>query len=139
VREGGTNATVGTLGTLGTLGTSEAVDPIEERAGLAADGVPAVYLDAWARLNCRKPASVPEAEWRLALNAGGLFLDAWGPDAAALGWTPGTLFDVTAGLVWQLAGERVETLGPDHARLGDGRTLQQAKASMMTVRRLGNG
>jgi len=31
---------------------------IEERAGLAADRVPPVYLDAWARLNHRKPARV---------------------------------------------------------------------------------
>ena len=48
---------------------------IEERAGLAADRAPAVYLDAWARLNCQKPFDVSEAEWRLALNDGGLFLD----------------------------------------------------------------
>src|SRR5271165_2692385 len=33
-------------------------DAIEERAGLAADSVPACYLDAWARLNHQKPASV---------------------------------------------------------------------------------
>jgi hypothetical protein len=39
---------------------------IEERAGLAADLVPTVYLDAWARLNCQKPASASESEWRLA-------------------------------------------------------------------------
>jgi hypothetical protein len=96
---------------------------IEERAALAADCVPACYLDAWARLQCQKPASVSEAEWRRALDDGGLFLDAWGEDAVALGWMPGDLFDVTAGLVWRLVGERVAALRPDHARLADGRTV----------------
>jgi hypothetical protein len=64
---------------------------IEERAGLAADLVPTVYLDAWARLNCQKPASASESEWRLALDDGGRFLDAWGNDAADVGWTSGEL------------------------------------------------
>jgi hypothetical protein len=100
-------------------------DAIEERAALAADCVPACYLDAWARLQCQKPASVSEAEWRLALDDGGLFLDAWGNDAADMRWTPGELFDVTAGLVFRLAGAVVEALGPDHMRLDDGRTLNR--------------
>ena len=99
------------------------LDAIEERAALAADCVPACYLDAWARLQCQKPASVSEAEWRRALDDGGRFLDAWGEDAAALGWMPGDLFDMTAGLVWRLVGERVAALRPDHARLADGRTV----------------
>ncbi len=29
----------------------------------ASDRVPPVYLDAWARLNCQKPATLSEAEW----------------------------------------------------------------------------
>ena len=40
---------------------------IEERAGLAADRVPAVYLDAWARLNHQMPANVDGSQWRIAL------------------------------------------------------------------------
>ena len=102
---------------------------IEERAGLASDTVPALYLDAWARLNCQKPTRVSEAEWRLALNDGGLFLDAWGDDAAALDWTPGALFDVASGLVWRLGGERVEAFGVDHARLSDGRVVMRGEES----------
>jgi hypothetical protein len=92
---------------------------IEERAGLAADRVPPVYLDAWARLNYQKPFNVSEAAWRLALDDGGCFLDAWGSEAAEAGWTPGQLFDVTAGLVWRLAGERVEAIGGHHAKLSE--------------------
>ena len=38
---------------------------------------PPVYLDGWARLSHQKPFEVSEAEWRLALDDGGRFLDAW--------------------------------------------------------------
>ena len=72
-----------------------------------------------------------EADWRLALDDGGLFFDRWGADAAALGWTAGELLDVTAGLVWRLGGERVEALGPDHVRLGDGRTILRDRKQQM--------
>ena len=101
-------------------------DAIAERAGLATDSVPALYLDAWARLNCQKPASVCEADWRLALDDGGRFLDFWGSEAAELRWTPAELFDVTSGLVWRLASASVEALGPQHVRLSDGRTEKRS-------------
>ena len=96
---------------------------IEERAGLAADCVPARYLDAWARLNHQKPERVSETEWRVAIDAGGRFLDAWGGEAAELGWTPGELFDVRAGLIWRLSGRCVKAFGWDHAWLEDGRIV----------------
>ena len=102
-------------------------DAIEERAGLAADRVPAVYLDAWAGLQCQRPLSVADAEWRLAVNDAGLFLDAWGADAASMGWSTGELFDVTRGLVWRLVGDRVAALGPAHVWLADGRTLKSKR------------
>jgi hypothetical protein len=101
------------------------VAEIEERAGLASDRVPPAYLDAWARLNHQKPAAVSEAQWRLALDDGGRFLDGWGSEATELRWTPGDLFDVTAGLVWRLSGERVEDIGADQVRLTGGRTFQR--------------
>jgi hypothetical protein len=99
------------------------VDAIEERAGLSADRVPPAYLEAWARLNCQKPVSVSEGEWRLALDDGGQLLDAWGNEAAEMGWTAGEFFDVAAGLFWRMAGERVETIGPDRVQLTGGRTI----------------
>jgi hypothetical protein len=101
------------------------LDTIEERAGLAADRVPVAYLDVWARLNHQRPFDVSEAEWRLALDDGGRFLDAWGGEAAEAGWTPGELFDVMAGLVWRLAGEQVDAIGVDRVRLNDGRTIMR--------------
>jgi hypothetical protein len=108
-------------------GASSGTDAIEERAGLAADRVAPVYLDAWSRINHQKPAQVSEAEWRHALDDGGQFLDAGGSEAADLGWTPGELFDVTAGLIWSLGGERVEAISADGVRLSDGRTLARRR------------
>lgn len=103
---------------------------IEERAGLAADRVPALYLDAWARLNCQKPISVSEADWRLALDDGGRFLNSWGADAATMQWTAGELFDVPrdgrpGGVVWRLKSKRVTALSEHRARFNDGRTLRR--------------
>ncbi len=55
------------------------------------------------------------------------FCDLFGCEGAALGWTPGELFDVAAGLVWRLAGERVHAIGAEHVRLEDGRTIARSK------------
>ncbi len=64
-----------------------------------------------------------EFQWRHALNDGGRFLDEWGREAAELRWRPGELFDVTAGLVWRLAGQRVVYIGADRVHLRDGRVI----------------
>ena len=104
---------------------------ILERAGLCADSVPAIYLDAWARLNCKKPLRVSEAEWRQALDDGGRFLDAWGwVCGSGWEWSAGELFDIPSaisegGLIWRLGGALVEVYGPDHVRLSDGRTIKR--------------
>ena|ERR1700730_2162397 len=39
-------------------------DEIEERVALAADCIPTVYLDAWARLQYQRPLTVLEDDWR---------------------------------------------------------------------------
>jgi hypothetical protein len=105
-------------------------DEIAERAALAAGSAPAVYLETWARLNHRKPVAVSEAEWRQALDDGGRFLDTWGAYAAEWHWTAGELFDVLrpgqrGGLLWFIAGSKVEAFGPDHARLDDERVFDR--------------
>jgi hypothetical protein len=100
---------------------------LEERAGLASDRVPLVYLDAWARLNHQKPSSVSETEWCRALDEGGQFLDRWGYVAYAFGWTPGEIFDVSAGLVWRLSGEPVEFIGSEHVKLSGGRVIRRTE------------
>ncbi len=111
------------------IASDEIAFAIEERAALAAESVPACYLDAWARLQCQRPLSVAESDWRRAIDDGGRFLDAWGADAAAKQWGAGELFDVPledrpGGLVWQLRGEGLDALGEDRARLADGRTIK---------------
>ena len=107
-------------------------DAIEERAAMAADSVPAIYLDAWARLQVQRPLSVTEDDWRSAVDDAGLFLDAWSEHAASMGWDACDLFDVprqgrSGGLVWQLRGERVDALGEDHARTAAGRTIERRR------------
>jgi hypothetical protein len=57
-------------------------------------GVPEPYLDAWARLQCQKPAHVTVEQWRQAIDDAGRFLAQWGKLADSFGWTPGDLFDV---------------------------------------------
>ena len=129
----GADRTLGTNGTVGTGGTSEGeaidADAIEERAALAADRVPAGYLDAWACLQCQRPFSVDLDAWRRAIDDAGLFLDGWGAHAAAMQWSAGEVFDVpragrTGGLVWQLMGDCVKALGADRVRLSDGRLIE---------------
>jgi len=94
-----------------------------EHAGMAADSVPEVYLNAWARLNCSRPANVTEADWRRALDDGGRFLDAWGSMAAEWQWSVADIFDVSGGLIWKIAGRAVEAFGPEHARFDDGEVI----------------
>jgi hypothetical protein len=105
--------------------TSAEIDDaaFHERAGMAADSVPPVYLDEWARLNCRRPANVTEGAWRQALDDGGRFLDAWGSMAAEWQWSVAAIFDVSGGLIWKIAGRAVEAFGPEHARFDDGEVI----------------
>lgn len=61
------------------FGIDRAPDPgeveVEEPKGMAMGGLPAAYLDAWARLQCQRPAQIAEATWRQAIDDAGRFLD----------------------------------------------------------------
>jgi hypothetical protein len=93
---------------------------LEELKAQAARSMPERYLDGWARLQGQRPATIPELQWRRAVDAASHFLDEWGSLAETFGWSPGDLFDVPrvggrGGLAWFLRGERVRALGPEHA------------------------
>jgi hypothetical protein len=106
-------------------------EAIEERAALCAGSVPAIYLDAWARLNHQKPMRVSKAEWRRALDDGGRFLDQWGwVSNEEWAWAPDELFAIPraigdGGLIWRLSGALVEAYGPHHVRLSDGSVVMR--------------
>ena len=94
---------------------------IEERAALADGGVPAAYLNVWARFCHQLPPFAAPELWRRAVHDAGRFLDGFGSQAAQLGYTPAEIFDIHGGLVWRLAGARVEAIGADRVWLSDGR------------------
>ena len=110
--------------------SSKLTEDEAERAALAADSVPAVYLDAWARMQCQRPVNVDPETWQQAVADAGLFLDRFGKQAAAWGWLPGDLFDVPdadrpGGFAWFIAGNTVTAFGPEHARLSDQRIFDR--------------
>jgi hypothetical protein len=88
--------------------------------------VPAVYLEALAQLQARKPLEVTEAQWKQAIEDAGRFLDeVLAAKAFELGWTARDLFDppimgVPPGLVWFLCGRPVASLGLWAASVGEG-------------------
>lgn len=108
-----------------------AVDHDEREANaIELGGVPLIYATAFAQIQAHPPADVPMPRWDMFVNDAGLFLDAWGKQAARLGWTSGGLFglhptaglnrhDVT-GLCWTLKGDRVIALTSTEARLSGG-------------------
>ncbi len=110
------------FGTIGTIGTAPLIE-MEERIAMALEGgVPALYAEAFARMQVSCPAGMSSARWQQAINDAGCFLDAHGAAAAALGWRADDLFSPT-GLVWALAGNTVTCLSPSQAVLSDGRVV----------------
>jgi hypothetical protein len=103
---------------------------IEERAAIAAGGVPGPYLDTWARLQCQRPFGASDQEWWQVIDDAGRFLAQWGSRAVEFGWTPGDLFDVPnetgkCGLAWFLHGDSVRSLEPEHAVTTSGRVFDR--------------
>jgi hypothetical protein len=104
---------------------NDSLDDIEERKAMAAGACPEQFLDAYSRLQCQAPLSIPDADWRRAIDDAGRFLDEWGAQAAEFQWTAGELFDLPddkpGGLIWWIRGEQIKALGPGFARTESGR------------------
>ena len=97
-----------------------------EREALAADRCPGEYLAAWARFQLVRPRWALEGEWLEAIEGAGLFLDRWGADAAAYGWTPEQIFG-RDGLAFARRGAGLRALGRRHVDLDDGRRFVRAR------------
>lgn len=104
-------------------------EPLQERTAIiTANGVPEEWAAGFARLCVMaKPAGYSGRRWEQLVNDGGLFLDHFGGQAAALGWRAVDVFGVhpnvpaTAthcmGLVPLINGGQVLAITADSARL----------------------
>ena len=96
-------------------------DELEERAAMAAEGgVPAPYVDAFARMQVVHPIRLSWDEWARMVDDASRFLDAWGEAAVGLGWTVDDLFG-DGKLAAALKGATVTALSSGTATLSDGR------------------
>jgi hypothetical protein len=125
----------GSKGVCSNLRTTQASAPTvheAEREAIAIElgGLPEAYAKAFAAIQAHPPADVPRHRWDMFVNDAGLFLDAWGLQAARLGWTVADLLGLDAlkpmerydrqGLLWMLHGERVVALTSGEARFSGG-------------------
>jgi hypothetical protein len=105
------------IGAKGPNGAAPSLD-FEERAAVIEEGakVPRDWAEAFARLQAMPaPAGVDPADWTARINGAGRFLDQWGTQAAALGWTAEEVlrFDPTGlGAAQFLAEANVTEVGP---------------------------
>jgi hypothetical protein len=89
---------------------------------------PAVFVEGFAELWRACPDHVEPDRWRAARHDARRFLETWGDQAAALGWTADDLFGLhpeapmrrcdAIGLVWLLQGRPVLVLTEDAATIG---------------------
>lgn len=100
----------------------------DERAGMAAGLVPDRYLEAWAAFQCHPPKIVSADIWRNAVADGGLLLDQWGGILASFNWPAVAIFG-PEGFVWEIDGESVSSIGPDHVVMTSGRAIGRAEPS----------
>lgn len=133
----------GTVATVATVAVAKPAalpsrDDFEERAALVefGAGVPREWAEGFAVL-CVMPCpdAYSQRRWEQIRNDGGLFLDQWGRQAAALGWRAVDVFGVNPdapawrydgmGLVPLLEGRRVVAITADTARIECGRGVYQ--------------
>lgn len=112
-------------------------ESFEERAAMIeANGVPRDWAEGFATL-CSMPCpdAYQQQRWEQIINDGGCFLDAWGKQAAALGWQALDVFGANPncpewrydgmGLVVLLEGRRVVAITADAARIECGNGVYQ--------------
>ncbi len=96
-------------------------DELEERAAMAMEGgVPALCVDAFARMQVVHSILLAREQWARIVDDAGRFLDAWGEAAVRLGWSSDDLFG-GGGLIAALKGSAVTALSSEVAILLDGR------------------
>ncbi|MGE0109153.1 MAG: hypothetical protein AB7S81_05230 [Bdellovibrionales bacterium] len=109
----------------------------DERAAIIqANGIPKEWAEGFALLcTMERPAAFAPERWRQLVDDGGYFLDAWGRQAAALGWRAVDVFGVnpdapewrydSMGLVSCLHGRHVVAIAENTARIDceDGASL----------------
>lgn len=87
------------VSTVSTVSTWAIAADIAERAAIVQEGaqVPRDWAEGFALLEARPlPSGVNAATWLAMIDAAGRFLDQWGSQAAALGWTASQLFGLDA-------------------------------------------
>jgi hypothetical protein len=107
---------------------------------------------AFSAIECRCPDRVDVADWQHAVDDGRKFLNQWGEQAEALGWTAEELFGLhdppeqpgpsyrrlsrydVIGLIWLLHGRPVVALTADRAVIGraDGLTFRRSQTNQVT-------
>jgi hypothetical protein len=85
-------------------------------------GVPPLYSHAFATLQLTPPPGLPVRRWLQAVNDAGRFLDTFGAEAAAIGWSVDDLF-ARRGLVFALNGAAVVGLSLATVTLSNGRIV----------------
>ena len=121
---------------------TSSISDFEERTALVeyGAGVPREWAEGFARLDCTDPPpGFSPSRWRQIIGDGGLFLDKWAKQAAALGWTAVDVFGVNPaapavrydgmGLVPLIGGNRVIAISADSAK------LESAAGNIQTFRR----
>jgi hypothetical protein len=103
----------------------EEAEAVERQAIAETEGgVPPLYSAAFAKLQLTPPPGLSVSQWLQSTDDAGRFLDAFGAQAAALGWDADDLF-ASAGLVRALNGAVVIALSAATATLTDGRTFDR--------------
>jgi len=119
-----TNENKSVTGVMENAGSFPASSDVEERQAITEieGGIPALYSAGFARLQLTPPSGLSAPRWLQAVDDAGRFLDAFGQQAQAMGWSEHDLFRF-GGLIQSLKGAHVLKITSTAAVLSNGRTL----------------